>query len=113
MLDWEFAHASDPAEDLGWPLIRSWRFGAVERRLGGIGDVEPFLERYAELSGREIPLDELYTWEVLGNCKWAVGALTQARRHLRGEDRSVELAILGRLAAEMEHELLTLIEQAA
>jgi aminoglycoside phosphotransferase (APT) family kinase protein len=113
VLDWEFAHASDPAEDLGWPLIRSWRFGVVERRLGGIGDVEPFLERYAELSGREIPLDELYTWEVLGNCKWAVGALTQARRHLRGEERNVELAILGRLAAEMEHELLRMIEQAA
>jgi hypothetical protein len=50
---------------------------------------------------------------VLGNCKWAIGSLTQARRHLRDEERSVELAILGRLAAEKEYELLDLIERAA
>jgi len=56
-----------------------------------------------------VPLDELDVWEVLGNVKWAVGSLTQARRHLRGEQRDVELAILGRLAAEMEYELLHLI----
>jgi aminoglycoside phosphotransferase (APT) family kinase protein len=113
VLDWEFAHVSDPAEDLAWPFVRAWRFGADERRLGGVGDVEPYLERYAELTGRAIPLDELYVWEVLGNCKWAIGALGQARRHLRGEDRDVEYAILGRLAAEMEYELLDLIAKAA
>ena len=113
VLDWEFAHISDPAEDLAWPLIRAWRFGNDTRRLGGIGEVEPYLDRYAELTGLVVPLDELLAWEVLGNCKWAIGALTQARRHLRGEERSVELAILGRLAAEMEYELLDLIERAA
>ena len=111
VLDWEFAHLSDPAEDVAWPLVRAWRFGNDARRLGGIGDVEPYLDRYAELTGLVIPLDELLVWEVLGNCKWAIGALTQARRHLRGEERSVELAILGRLAAEMEYELLDLIER--
>jgi len=113
VLDWEFAHISDPVEDLAWPLIRAWRFGNDTRRLGGIGEVEPYLDRYAELTGLVVPLDELLAWEVLGNCKWAIGALTQARRHLRGEERSVELAILGRLAAEMEYELLDLIERAA
>ena len=113
VLDWEFAHLSDPAEDLAWPLIRAWRFGSDAKRLGGIGDVEPFLDRYAELTGLRVPLDELLVWEVLGNCKWAIGSLTQARRHLRGEERNVELAVLGRLAAEMEHELLDLIEEAA
>ena len=113
VLDWEFAHLSDPVEDLAWPLIRAWRFGNDARRLGGVGDVEPFLDRYAALTGLSISPDELLVWEVLGNCKWAIGSLTQARRHLRGEERSVELAILGRLAAEMEYELLDLIESAA
>ena len=113
VLDWEFTHLSDPAEDLAWPLIRAWRFGNDSKRLGGIADVEPFLDRYAELTGLRIPLDELLAWEVLGNCKWAIASLTQARRHLRGEERNVELAILGRLAAEMEYELLDLIEKAA
>ena len=113
VLDWEFSHLSDPAEDLAWPLVRAWRFGRDELRMGGIGEVEPYVDRYAELTGREIPLDELYAWEVLGNCKWAIGALRQGRRHLRGEDRSVEFAILGRLAAEMEYEILDLIRRAA
>jgi aminoglycoside phosphotransferase (APT) family kinase protein len=113
LLDWEFAHLDDPRDDLSWPLVRAWRFGADERRLGGVGEPEPYLERYNELTGREVSLEDLAWWEVLGNAKWAVGCLTQSRRHLRGEERSVELAVLGRLAAEMEYELLDLIERAA
>ena len=110
LLDWEFAHLSDPREDLAWPLVRAWRFGADDRRLGGVGEVAPYLERYAELTGRAVSEDELYWWEVLGNVKWATGCLTQCRRHLTGLDRSVEYAVLGRMAAEMEYELLHLIE---
>jgi aminoglycoside phosphotransferase (APT) family kinase protein len=112
VLDWEFAHVGDPVEDVAWPLVRAWRFGADARRLGGVGDVEPYLERYNELTGRNVGLDELYVWEVLGNVKWAIGCLTQSRRHLNGQDRSVEYAVLGRLAAEMEYELLDLIGRA-
>jgi aminoglycoside phosphotransferase (APT) family kinase protein len=113
VLDWEFAHLADPVEDLAWPLVRAWRFGADERRLGGIGEVEPYVARYVELTGREVDLDELLVWEVFGNVKWAIGCLTQSRRHLNGQERSVELAVLGRLAAEMEYELLDLIDHAA
>lgn len=113
VLDWEFAHVSDPLEDLAWPLVRAWRFGADDRRLGGVADAGRYLARYAELTGLDVPLDELYAWEVLGNCKWAIGSLSQTQRHLRGEEPNVELAILGRLAAEMEYELLDLIERAA
>jgi aminoglycoside phosphotransferase (APT) family kinase protein len=112
VLDWEFAHVGDPVEDVAWPLVRAWRFGVDDRRLGGIADVEPYLERYCDLTGREVALAELDVWEVFGNVKWAIGALKQSRRHLSGEQRSVELAILGRLAAEMEYELLDLIERA-
>jgi aminoglycoside phosphotransferase (APT) family kinase protein len=112
VLDWEFAHVGDPVEDVAWPLVRAWRFGADARRLGGVGDVEPYLERYNELTGENVGLDELYVWEVLGNVKWAIGCLTQSRRHLTGQDRSVEYAVLGRLAAEMEYELLDLIDRA-
>ena len=112
LLDWEFAHAGDPREDVAWPLVRAWRFGIDDKRLGGIGEVEPYLERYSELTGRTIAPADLFWWEVLGNVKWAVGALTQSRRHLNGQERSVELAVLGRLAAEMEYELLDLLRRA-
>jgi aminoglycoside phosphotransferase (APT) family kinase protein len=113
VLDWEFAHLADPVEDLAWPLVRAWRFGADDRHLGGIGEVEPYVARYAELTGVEVSAEELLVWEVFGNVKWATGCLTQSRRHLNGQERSVELAVLGRLAAEMEYELLDLIEHAA
>ena len=112
VLDWEFAHVGDPVGDVSWPIVRAWRFGAEERRLGGVGEVEPYLERYNELTGRGVTLEELDVWEVFGNVKWAIGCLTQCRRHLSGQDRSVEYAVLGRMAAEMEYELLDLIEHA-
>ena len=110
VLDWEFAHIGDPAEDLAWPLIRAWRFGRDDQRLGGIADLEPFLKTYNALTGRRIDVDTLFYWEVMGNVKWAIGALTQAKRHLDGSERSVELAVLGRLSSEMEFELLHLLQ---
>jgi len=112
VLDWEFGHVGDPLEDVGWPLVRSWRFGADDLRLGGVGRVEPYLERYNALTGRNVSIAELDYWEVVGNLKWAVGSVTQSRRHLSGQERSVELAVLGRLTAEVEYELLDLLERA-
>jgi aminoglycoside phosphotransferase (APT) family kinase protein len=111
VLDWEFAHLDDPARDLSFALVRAWRFGVPEKRLGGIGDVEPYLERYNELTGFGVGPEELDYWELAGNVGWAIGCLTQARRHLTGQDRSVELAILGRLGAEVEHEICHLLER--
>jgi aminoglycoside phosphotransferase (APT) family kinase protein len=112
VLDWEFAHWGDPAEDLGWPLVRAWRFGVPAKRLGGIGEVEPFLEHYNRLTGRNISMRQLHYWELAGDVRWAIGSLNQARRHLSGKERSVELAVLGRLACEVEYEILCLVEDA-
>jgi aminoglycoside phosphotransferase (APT) family kinase protein len=112
VLDWEFAHLDDPARDLAFGLVRAWRFGKDDLRLGGIGEPEPYLERYNELTGRDVRPEELDYWEVAGNVAWAIGCLTQARRHLTGQDRSVELAILGRLGAEVEYEICDLLEKA-
>jgi aminoglycoside phosphotransferase (APT) family kinase protein len=111
VLDWEFAHLDDPARDLSFSLVRAWRFGVPEKRLGGIGDVGPYLERYNELTGFEIRPEELDYWELAGNVAWAIGCLTQAQRHLTGQERSVGLAILGRLGAEVEYEICHLLER--
>ncbi len=110
VLDWEFAHLGDPREDLAWPLVRAWRFGRDKGRLGGISPVGPFLERYNALTGLGIAEEELLPFELLGNLRWAVAALGQARRHLEGETEDMELAVLGRLAAEVEYEILHLLE---
>jgi aminoglycoside phosphotransferase (APT) family kinase protein len=113
VLDWEFAHLDDPARDLSFSLVRAWRFGVTAKRLGGIGDVEPYLERYNELTGFDLRREELDYWELAGNVVWAIGCLTQARRHLTGQERSVELAILGRLGVEVEYEICRLLERVA
>jgi aminoglycoside phosphotransferase (APT) family kinase protein len=83
VIDWEFAHIGDPHEDLAWPCVRDWRFGN----------------------------DALRWWEIMGNLRWAATCHIQAHRHLSGADPSVELASLGRRAAEMELEFLSLIEE--
>ena len=57
--------------------------------------------------------EELDYWELAGNVGWAIGCLTQTQRHLTGQDRSVELATLGRLGAEVEYEICHLLERAA
>lgn len=111
VIDWEFCHRGDPVEDLAWPLVRAWRFGQDANRLGGIGPIDEYLARYNEASGRSVDRASLFFWEVMGNVKWAVGSLTQARRHLSGKERSVELATLGRLAAEVEYEIVDLLEK--
>jgi len=111
VFDWEFAHVGDPAEDLAWPCVRSWRFGQDRLRLGGIAEPEAFLEVYERLSGRTVSRWSLRYWEVLGNLRWAVGCIAQAQRHLSGQTTSLELASLGRRTAEMELELLDLLEQ--
>ncbi len=111
VLDWEFVHLDDPVRDLAFSMVRAWRFGVPEKRLGGIGDVEPFVERYNELTGFDVRPEELDYWEVAGNVAWAIGTLTQAQRHLSGRDRSIELATLGRLSAEVEYEICRLLEK--
>jgi aminoglycoside phosphotransferase (APT) family kinase protein len=111
VLDWEFAHLDDPVRDLAFGLVRAWRFGVPEKRLGGIGDVEPYLERYNERTGFDVRPEELDYWELAGNVGWAIGCLTQMQRHLSGQDRSIELAVLGRLGAEVEYEIVNLLER--
>jgi len=113
VLDWEFAHLDDPVRDLAFALVRAWRFGVPEKRLGGVGPVEPYVERYNELTGFDVQPEELDYWELAGNVGWAIGCLTQMQRHLTGQDRSVELAILGRLGVEVEYEIVNLLERFA
>ncbi len=113
VLDWEFAHLDDPVRDLAFALVRAWRFGVPEKRLGGIGDVDQYLGAYNELTGFGVRPEELDYWELAGNVGWAIGCLTQMQRHLTGQDRSVELATLGRLGAEVEYEIVNLLERVA
>ena len=38
ILDWELAHQGPPAEDLGYLCAHVWRFGNIEKPVGGFGE---------------------------------------------------------------------------
>ena len=49
-------------------------------------------------------------WEAYGTLRWGLICVLQANTHLKGYHRSVELAAIGRRAAECEEDLLALID---
>jgi len=108
ILDWEFASFGDPREDLGWFTARCWRFAAPQREAGGIGELEDFLAAYRNAGGVAVSATELVFWQVLAHLRWGVIALQQAQRHLSGQERSLELALTGRLLPDLEIEILSL-----
>jgi len=110
VLDWELAHLGDPIEDLGWLCVKSWRFGNADLIAGGFGSLDELIAAYAAASGTAITEDIVRFWVVLGTVKWGVICIGQAFTHLIGAVRSVELAALGRRVAEMEWDLLDLLD---
>jgi aminoglycoside phosphotransferase (APT) family kinase protein len=112
VIDWELAHAGNPAEDLGWFCVKAWRFGA-EPPAAGLGSREELLAAYRAAGGADITPGELRWWEILGTLRWGIICMSQAWAHLSGAHRSVELAAVGRRVCEQEWDLLLLLDPAA
>jgi aminoglycoside phosphotransferase (APT) family kinase protein len=110
VIDWELAHLGDPAEDIGWLCIRSWRFGNDDRPVAGVGGLDDFVAAYEAAGGAPIEPERVRYWEAFGNVKWAVICARQAHDHLTGVRRSHELASLGRRICEPEFDLLRLVQ---
>lgn len=106
ILDWEFAGWGEPHADLGWFCAECWRFGRTELEAGGIGHRADFYAGYEDESGRKV--DDLHVrfWEVVAHIRWAVIALQQGERHASGREPSLELALTGLIAPELELALL-------
>ena len=109
VLDWEFAGWSDPAEDIGWLCARCWRFGNDDLVVGGIAGFAPFKQAYEAESGTTIDIAAVVYWQLVAEIRWAIIALQQQERALFGGETSLELALSGYLAAEMESNMLALI----
>ena len=62
---------------------------------GGIGGLDDLLSGYRAAGGAPIDPEQVRYWEVFGNVKWAVGCLTQSRRHLNGRATLLALLELG------------------
>ncbi len=108
VLDWELAHVGDPLEDLGWLCAKAWRFGSPHP-VGGFGGYDDLVAAYEEAGGMRVDRDALHWWEMYGVLRWGVICIMQARRHLEGSERSVELAAIGRRVAENEWDLLQMM----
>lgn len=111
ILDFEFAHWGDRHEDIAWLCMRDWRFGRLNKEVGGFGDRIDFYKEYEATSGIKVDPFKVTFWEIMGNIRWAIGSAQQAERHLSGKDKGIELASIGRRTAEMEWEAIRLTEE--
>ncbi len=110
VLDWELAHVGDPVEDLGWLCVPAWRFQRPDRPAAGLGAREELLGAYERHAGFAVDPATLRWWELAGTLRWGVICVMQAFTHLSGATRSVEHAVIGRRACEVEWDLLELLD---
>lgn len=82
VLDWEFAHIGDPAEDIGWYLARIYR---SEHFMPGQWSPEDFVARYERNTGTRVNIDAVRYWMVFALYKLAWIALSTVKA-FRGGD---------------------------
>ncbi len=112
VLDWEFAAFGNPLEDVGWIFAKCWRFAGKDLPAGGIAEAADFLVPYERASRRTVTPAALVYWQVMAHVRWSIIALQQAERHLSGVEPSLELALTGRIVAELEYEIIALTAKA-
>ena len=105
VLDWELAHRGDPRQDLGWLCTKAWRFGSASP-VGGFGARVDLMAGYAAGGGTPPDEETQRWWELYGTVRWALLCRRQAERFLAEDERSIELAVLGRRVCEQEYDVL-------
>lgn len=110
IIDWELAHIGNPMEDLGWLCVRSWRFGNVNKRAAGLGDVDDLIAGYESNSKIKIDKSQLDMWQLYGSLKWGIICMVQTFAHLSGAVKSLEKAAIGRRVSETEFDLMNMIK---
>jgi aminoglycoside phosphotransferase (APT) family kinase protein len=109
ILDWEMAHAGDPIEDIGWVVMKSWRW-AGDDRVGGLCDRADFVRMYEDAGGVKVDLETLKFWEVFSNVKFAIIFITGTKAIVEGKTPDLLLAVTGFIQPGLEVELLELIK---
>lgn len=106
VLDWEIAHLGDPLSDLGWLMVRTWRFGGA-LPVGGFGRREDLITAYEQATGREVDRVSLDWWEAFGSLKWAVMCMMKGQAYLKGAEMDIEQAAIGRRMEEGLYDFFT------
>lgn len=111
VLDWELAHIGDPAQDLAYLCMPSWRFGHYDQPVGGFGQIAPLLDAYAAAGGETIAPSRFIFWLIYSCLWWGLCCLQMTAIWRDGRDNSLERAVIGRRASEVELDLLLLLEE--
>ena len=61
-----------PMEDLGWICVNAWRFGVIDKPVGGFGTREDLWAGYEAAGGAPVDRDHAHWWEVYGSMRWGV-----------------------------------------
>ena len=109
VLDWELAHIGDPVEDIAYISLNSWRFGNIDKTVGGFGTLGQLLDGYVA-AGSPRPSDAtIRFWQIMGSLRWGLVCWEMARPPEEGASVTVERAMIGRRASEVELDLLDLL----
>lgn len=106
VLDWERAFLGDPMFDVGWLCVGSWRFGVIDKPVGGFGTLADFADAYTAAGGG-IDLERARFWEAYGILDWGVTTVDLAIE--AEETKALETAAIGRRTTETEIDLLRLV----
>lgn len=109
VLDWEMAHLGDPLEDLGWMMVNAWRFGVIDRPVGGIGQLDEWCREYSRASGIRADENVVRYWQMFGTVQWGVMCLWFAKQFIDGSVREIERLAIGRRVSEVQLDLMDLI----
>jgi aminoglycoside phosphotransferase (APT) family kinase protein len=109
VLDWEVAHIGDPAEDLAWICAPPWRFGELDRPVGGLGSRQQLFEAYEAATGERVDPARVHYWEVLGSLRWGVSCASMLDWFTSGRDQTVERAMIARRVSENELDLMRIL----
>lgn len=114
VLDWEWVHVGEPAEDLAWFCLRAWRFGApASLGAGGLGSIETFLSAYEQASGTVVDRTAFHWWQVMTTLFWGVMCLDRARSQSPDDVPALQKMRANRQACESEWDLLDLLNLTA
>lgn len=108
VLDWEMAHLGDPLEDLGWLSVNAWRFGRIDRPIGGFGERQAFYDAYSAASRRATDPATVRFWQVFGTLQWGVMCQWFGAQFLDGGVRDIERIAIGRRISEVQLDLMDL-----
>jgi aminoglycoside phosphotransferase (APT) family kinase protein len=111
VLDWEVAHIGDPAEDMAWVCAPPWRFGELDRPVGGLGSRQELFEAYEATTGERVDPARVHYWEVLGSLRWGVSCASMLEWFSSGRDQTVERAMIARRVSENELDLMRILTE--